>query len=122
MNNSSQFILDIGTPAMLAALEANAGEEIACFGRGIPGAELHDDAELTWFITHRRYLNGVVRTQLVHSDASYVDAQIRALCTHFAAQKVSMNWAISPITTPYNMASRLLANGFTHRTDDLWMA
>lgn len=122
MNNSSEFIREIGTPAMLAALEANAGEEMACFGRGLARAEFHDDAEMTWFITQRRYLNGVVRTHLVQQDASYVDTRIRELCAYFATQKVSMNWAISPVTTPYNMASRLLANGFTYRTDDLWMA
>ena len=124
MSNSSthnEFIRDIGTPAMLAALEANAGEEAACFGRGIPGAELHDDAEMTWFITHRRYLNGVVRTHLVQNDFSYVDARIRAVCARFATQKISMNWAISPMTTPYTMSSRLLANGFTYRAGDLWM-
>lgn len=122
MNNSNEFIRDIGTPAMLTALEANAGEEIACFGRGIPGAEYHEDAELTWFITHRHYLNGVARTHLLEHDSSFVDTRIRTLCAYFAAKKVSMNWAISPTTTPYNMASRLLANGFRYRDDDLWMA
>ena len=50
---------ELGTPAMLEAIEANLAEEMMSFGRDIPEGEVHEDGELYWFITGRPYPNGV---------------------------------------------------------------
>lgn len=118
----NEIIQEIGTPVMLEALEANSGEEMGCFGRGIPGAELHEDEELTWFITHRRYLNGVLRTRLARNEQAYIDAKIEQVRHHFLAQKVGLNWPVGPVTYPTHLGEYLVAHGIPQRTSDLWMA
>ena len=51
-----------------AAVEANFAEEMACFGRGLPGATFHQDEELTWFLTGPKGPNGVLLTTFTHTN------------------------------------------------------
>jgi ribosomal protein S18 acetylase RimI-like enzyme len=113
---------DIGTPAMLEAMEANFAEEMMCFGRGTPGGEVHEDDELSWFITGRPYLNGVTRTYLARDDKAYVEAKIIETCNRFQVRGVGFNWAVGPLTRPGNLGTYLENSGFTHRHEDIGMA
>jgi hypothetical protein len=98
---------DIGTPAMLEAMEANFAEAMMYFGRGTPGGEVHEDAELYWFITGRPYLNGVTGTYLARDDKAYVDAKIIETCNRFQVRGVGFNWDVGPLTRPSNLRTYL---------------
>lgn len=113
---------DIGTPAMLEAIEANLAEEMMCFGRGTPGGEVHEDTELYWFITGRPYLNGVTRTYLVRDDQAYIEAKIAETRDRFQARGVGFNWAVGPMMRPSNLGTYLENHGFSHRHEDTAMA
>lgn len=118
----SEILQGIDAPGMLEALETNSAEEVFCFSRGLPGAESHIDEEVTWFITHRRYLNSIVRTRFARNDKDYIDTKIDTIRDHFASHKVSLNWVVSPVTRPTNLGTYLEAHDIGHRADDLWMA
>jgi ribosomal protein S18 acetylase RimI-like enzyme len=112
----------IGTPVMLEAMEANLAEEMMSFGRGLPGGEVREDAELHWFITGRPYLNGVTRTYLAQDDKDYIEAKIVEAQHTFQARGVGINWAVGPTTRPSNLGNYLEQHGFTHRHEDTAMA
>jgi hypothetical protein len=50
---------------IMAAIDANKAEEVAAFGRYLPGAEFHEDEEVRWYLTGlpSSLFNGV---QLAH--------------------------------------------------------
>jgi ribosomal protein S18 acetylase RimI-like enzyme len=113
---------DVSDAAMLEAMEDNMNEEVGCFGRGLPGAELYQDAELSWFITGRPHLNGVLRTRLRQEDADYVNAVIARTQQHFLERNVAINWPLGPLTRPSNLDAYLLTHGFALRHEDIGMA
>jgi GNAT superfamily N-acetyltransferase len=118
----SEILQDITSPALIPAMEANFAEEMATFGRNLPGAELHEDPEVQWFITgvpHSGF-NGVLRTHF--TDEGDIDAKIDALVEQFKARQVPMSWGIGPSTRPAGLGSYLTAHGFTHIHDGTGMA
>ena len=59
----NKILTSLSSDHLSEAMEANFTEEMASFGRGLPGAILHEDDELLWIYTGRRHLNGVLRTR-----------------------------------------------------------
>ncbi len=116
------IIQELGTSAMMRAMEANFVEEMMCFGRVLPGAEVHEDAELGWFYTGRPNLNDVTYTHLAQDNSDYVDKKITEVLTYFSPHNVSVAWVISPITQPQQLATSLEARGFTRVGGDSNMA
>lgn len=109
------------TPAIIAAIEANFAEEVAAFGRHLPGAVLHEDEAVRWFYTGMptSAFNGVLHTHIT-SDA--IDAKIAEVVTYFKERNVPLTWPVGPTTLPTNMATHLKAHGFTHTHDSTGMA
>ncbi len=112
----SKIIDDLADPTLLEALASNFAEEMACFGRSLPGAELHEDPELAWFITGPSRPNGVLQTHFAHTDRAYIDGRIRSTIDHFKARQIeSMGWRVTPTASPPDLATYLQAHGFKHR-------
>lgn len=109
----SAIIEDLSSPSLLEAVEANFSEEMATFGRGLPGSLLHEDAELLWFFTGRNHLNGVLRTHLLQNDERYVNDHIRRMQAFFQGHASSFAWTVGPTTQPTTMTDFLLARGFS---------
>lgn len=113
----SRILEDLADPELLEALSANFGEEMACFGRALPGAELHEDAELLWVSVGVGHPNSILQTHFARTDQEYVAARIRATIDHFKARQLeSMNWRVTPTATPSDLATHLQAHGFAYRT------
>src|SRR5215831_1229089 len=96
--------------AVVSAMEANIQESSALWGRAL-GAEFHDDAEVTWFVSGLPFelCNGVIRAQFA---AENVEKSIDATLKLLSAQKVPMAWVISPSTRPTDLGRRLQAYGW----------
>lgn len=116
-----EIVRTLSTPAIIAAIEANFAEEMAAFGRHLPGAELHEEAELRWFYTGlpTSSFNGVLHTHIAGND---IDAKIDGVMAYFRTRHVPFSWAIGPTTLPINLAHYLKAHGFTHIHDGTGMA
>ncbi len=108
----SDILEDITSPALAAAVEANMAEEMAVFGRYLPGAEMHEDQEITWFITGlpNSLFNGVLRTRFAMDN---INAKIAQLLNHFKTRQVPMHWPVSQTTQPGNLGMYLEAHGLT---------
>src|SRR5437868_6704275 len=102
------ILSDVSETVVIPAVEANLREEMACFGRYLPGGELHEDPEMQWIITS--FICAVLRTSLI---AGNVDAKIDATLDHFRERCSSMGWEISPSTQPPDLIQYLQAQGFT---------
>ena len=116
-----EIVRMLSTPAIIAAIEANFAEEMAAFGRHLPGAELHEEAEMRWFYTglSTSGFNGVLHTHITGDD---IDAKIDNVIAYFSTRLVPFSWAIGPTTLPINLAHYLKARGFTHIHDGTGMA
>ena len=117
----NEIVRTISTPAIIAAIEANFAEEMAAFGRHLPGAELHEEAEMRWFYTGlpTSGFNGVLHTHITTDD---IDAKIDGVVAYFTTRQVPFSWTIGPTTLPLNLAHYLKAREFTHIRDGTGMA
>src|SRR5438105_1681362 len=102
------ILLDMTETALVPAVEANVREEMACFGRYLPGGELHEDAEMQWIRTS--FICAVLRTSLGEGDSG---AKIDAVLEHFRQCCTSMGWEVSPSTQPVDLLTYLQVRGFT---------
>src|SRR2546426_8993501 len=118
----SNTIQELGTPAMFEAMEANFIEEMACFGRGLPGAKLYCTSEICYLITGRPHLNGILYARFAQNDPAYLDAKIDEIVRRFEAHGVVANWVIGASTRHTNLATHLEAHGFSKRADEPAMA
>ena len=116
------IIQELGTPSMMRAMEANFTEEMMCFGRVLPGGEVHEAPELGWFYTGRPHLNDVTYTHLAQNTYEYVKAKINEVLAYFTPRNVSVAWVISPISQPTELATMLETRGFTRVGGDSNMA
>jgi len=110
------------TPTFYRAMEANIAEEVNCFGRGLPGGEVHENAELTWFYTGRPYLNSVTRTHLASDDEAYANQKITEMIDYYSRRNSDFAWQVNLHTNPTNMGTLLEARGFTPIIHHIWMA
>lgn len=118
----SEIVQEIGTPAMLEAMEANFAEEMMCFGRALPGGFVQEGPELWWFYTGRPQLNGVTLTRLARNDKVYIDKKITEALDFFNERHTATHWAIASATRPIDLATHLQARGFAKIGEDINMA
>lgn len=99
-----------------AAVEANFAEEMACFGRGLPGATFHRDEELTWFLTGPKGPNGVLLTTFTNTNDAHINTRITETLNIFKAQQVQeIGWRVGPTAYPRDLSTYLQAHGLIHR-------
>lgn len=99
-----------------AAVEANFAEEMACFGRGVPGATFHQDEELTWFLTGPKGPNGVLLTTFTCTSDAHIHARITETLNTFKAQQVQeIGWRVGPTAYPPDLRNYLQTHGLIHR-------
>ncbi len=99
-----------------AAVEANFAEEMACFGRGLPGATFHQDEELTWFLTGPKGPNGVLLTAFTHTNDAHIHTRITETLDMFKFKHVQeIGWRVGPTAYPSDLSSYLQAHGLIHR-------
>jgi ribosomal protein S18 acetylase RimI-like enzyme len=118
----NMILQNLASPAIEEALEANLTEELVCFGRGLPQAELHKTPELVWFFTGQSGPNGVLWSRFARADKKYVNAKIDEMLAYFKARQVPFGWTIGPSTRPDNLATFLEAHGFRYQDRTLGMA
>ena len=112
----SKIIATLTDPQLLAAIENNFDEEIACFGRSLPGAELHEEAEISWFRIGPHSPNGVLRTTFTTTNEDSVHSKIQQIIRYFARYKITdISWRIGPTTIPVNLHTYLEAHQFQYR-------
>ncbi|GLV59360.1 hypothetical protein KDH_61870 [Dictyobacter sp. S3.2.2.5] len=113
----SKIFSSLTEPGLLAAVERNFAEEMACFGRNLPGAILHQDDELTLFITGPGGPNGVLLTCFKQHDASYIDTRIEETLARFRSHEVlDPGWRVGPTTQPSDLGTYLERHGMAQRT------
>lgn len=118
----SKILQSLATPELIEAIEANFAEEMANMGRSVPGAELHEDAELLWFFTGKDRPNGVLRTRFASDDPDYVRAKVAEIFAYFKQRQVTLYWSLGPSTRPANLVTYLEPLGFTHAEETTGMA
>jgi len=108
--------------ALAAAVEANAIELWRLLCGHIPGAEFHDDAGGSWFVTGIRagvWYNQVLRANL-QLEAS--DAQIDGALAPFRERGLEMLWTVGGSSRPPDLASRIEAHGLPQTNEMPGMA
>ena len=106
----------LSEPGVLAAIEGNFAEEMACFGRSLPGAILHEDNELTWFLTGPSGPNGILLTRFSQDDQAYIEGRITDTLAQFRKYQVQeIGWRVGPTATPPDLANHLENQGFVHK-------
>lgn len=113
----SKILRSLTDPGLLAAIDANFGEEVGCFGRSLPGAELHVEPEMSWFQLGRNNPNGILRSSFVDRDADYIHNKIKQIINHFQQQGIyDISWCTGPTTIPANLDTYLQTYHFQHRS------
>src|SRR5260370_955166 len=108
-----EIVQKLGTPEMIAALEANMEEEMMGFGRALAGGEIYNDGEVEGFFTGRTYLNGVLRTHLRNQDEEYSETRIKAVVRYFQEKEGQrIRWAVGQATGRGEIEVRLYNVGF----------
>jgi GNAT superfamily N-acetyltransferase len=117
-----KIVQELIDPNLPAAIERNFAEEMLSFGRGLPGGEVHEDAELLWFFTGRPNLNGILLTHFAQDNTSYIDARIEETLDYFKKRRVDVGWSVGPSTQPLDLADHLEEHGFVYGIDTIGMA
>ncbi len=118
----SEILTSLTAPNLLTAMDANFAEEMACFGRTLPDAELCGDEELLWFFTGPVGYNGVLQAHLRSEDPHLIHAKITMILDYFKQRHVNMSWFIGPATRPSNLATYLRMHGLTYKHTSTGMA
>lgn len=95
---------------IMEAIDANLAEEVASFGRYLPGAELHEDEEAQWYLTGlpSSLFNGVLLARFAEGD---IDAKIERTLKPFKERGLPASWGVGPYTRPTNLGAYLEAHG-----------
>lgn len=108
-----EIVRTLGTPRMIASLEATLEEEMMCFGRGLVGGEMYNDGEIEGFFTGRGHLNGILRTHLRKQDATSVEQSIKRVLSYFQEKQTSdFGWSVGQDCQPVAMGAYLEQHGF----------
>jgi len=119
----NKIIRSLAEEGILAALDQNFTEEMACFGRALPGAKLHEDEELTWFLTGPSGPNGVLLTDFHTDDSAYIETRIQETIQHFQHHQLQrFGWTVGPSSYPPDLANFLEEQGLEHRDTTNCMA
>jgi ribosomal protein S18 acetylase RimI-like enzyme len=108
------------TPTELAAVEMATFSYFRYFAR-LPGAELSDAPEITWFATGipLDLFNGVIRANL---DYHGLDTTIETILRRFQDRMVPMLWHTAPSTRPVDLGSHLANHGLLLVEEETGMA
>ena len=117
-----KILQELTDPALPEAIERNFSEEMSAFGRGLPGGEVHEDADLLWFFTGRPNLNGVLMSHFAHDDKAAIDARIEERLAYFKERQVDVAWSTGPTTQPRDLAAHLEEHGFVYGIDTIGLA
>lgn len=113
------IVQTLGTPRMIAALEANMEEEMMYFGRTLTGGEIYHDGEVEGFFTGRAGLNGILRTHLHNTEKTYIEHKIQTVLRYFQEKHVNrIGWSVGQDTQPAQMDAYLENCGFTKIRDE----
>jgi ribosomal protein S18 acetylase RimI-like enzyme len=95
--------------ALAAVVEQAALSYFRYFGR-LPGAELIDNPQITWFVTGipLDFFNGVARASL---DYQKIDQTIESSLDEFRGRGLPMLWHTGPSTRPVDLGSHLVNHG-----------
>lgn len=95
---------------ILAAIDANMAEEVAAFGRYLPGAEFHEDEEARWYLTGlpSSLFNGVQLARFTEGD---IDAKIEHFLQPFRERGLPVSWSVGPASRPASLGTSLQAHG-----------
>ena len=112
----SKIFRSLSEPGLLTAVEGNFAEEMACFGRSLPGGMLYQDEELTWFLTGPAGPNGILLTNFTHDEQDYIDNRIDETLDLFRAHQVrEIGWRIGPTSNPPDLANYLEIHALSHK-------
>ena len=112
----SKIFHSLSEPGLLAAVEANFAEEMVCFGRSLAGGLLHQDEELTWFLTGPGGPNGILLTNFMHDEQDYIDNRIDETLNLFKTHQVrEIGWRIGPTSNPPDLANYLEIHNLSHK-------
>jgi len=113
-----KIVQSLGTPQMIAALEANMEEEMICFGRGLAGGEIYDDGEVEGFFTGRGYLNGILRTHLHRQEKAYIENKIKQVLRYFQKKGIQeIGWSVGTDCQPTDMLEYLKRHEFQEQRE-----
>ncbi len=95
---------------ILVAIDANMAEEVAAFGRYLPGAEFYEDEEVRWYLTGlpSSLFNAV---QLARFNEGDSDAKIERLLQRFRERGLPVSWSVGPASRPTDLGTYLEAHG-----------
>jgi GNAT superfamily N-acetyltransferase len=112
----NKIFRSLSEPGLLAAVEGNFAEEMACFGRSLPGGLLHQDEELTWFLTGPAGPNGILLTNFIQDEQDYIDNRIDETLNFFRTHQVrEIGWRIGPTSNPPDLANYLEVHALSHK-------
>ena len=111
---------DLSGQHLIGAIEANMFEFRALLGR-LPGGQLHNEADLLWFINRvpDLALNAVFRA---HFQVDEADARIDQVLRAFRSRNAPLIWWTGPLSRPSDLGERLVAHGLVHHGDVAGMA
>jgi ribosomal protein S18 acetylase RimI-like enzyme len=116
------ILQDISDPQLPHAIDANFAEELACFGRSLPGAELCGDDELLWFSAPATYFHGILRCHLPNDDVETINIKLDHVMNYFKARHLPIAFSVGPTARPANLKDYLIARGFVHERTKIAMA
>jgi GNAT superfamily N-acetyltransferase len=115
-----EILQDVSPLTLTWATDQNFIEfhkQMAC----LPGAEVHDEADLMWFATPIKMggFNGVVRASLKPEDVGQKVAEVTEL---FRQRDTPWSWGVGPTSQPLDLGERLEEHGMTVGGQELAMA
>ena len=97
---------------LAAVIEANTVDYWRTCCAHMPGAQFHEDDQMTWFITgvtSAPWYNQVMVTQLAAEEVEKIDETLAL----FKERELPMLWSVTGSTRPMNLAELLQARGLT---------
>ena len=108
----TDVLTDLSNDALIDAIDRNCIGFFQRYGLG-PGCELHEEADLTWFVTGilDPLFNGVMAADLA---PDRVDARIDDVVAEFQRRRIPLEWSVGARSGPSDLRRRLLGKGFEH--------
>ena len=95
---------------IIEAIDRNMAEEVAAFGRYLPGAKFHEDEEVQWLLTDlpSSLFNGVLLARFAEGD---IDTKIERILKPFKERGLPVSWGVGPYSRPANLGTYMEAHG-----------
>ncbi|GHO45111.1 GNAT family N-acetyltransferase [Ktedonospora formicarum] len=122
MSQTYTPLLSLSDAHLIEAVSDNFAEEMACFGRVLPSAELHENEELLWFAVSPTF-NGVLRSRFASDDSGSIVRHIKTMIAYYKKRHAtSFSWTIDLASQPKNLGQHLEVHGFERVHADTIMA